>query len=51
MWRSLEDKNRSEEELQRLAEEEQPGGFITDLLKNFEITTPVSTHRKIVSNL
>jgi Fe-S-cluster-containing dehydrogenase component len=32
MWRSLEDKDTSEEELQRRAEEEQPGGFIADLL-------------------
>ncbi len=32
MWRTLEDKNTDPEALQRLAEEEQPGGFITDLL-------------------
>ena len=32
MWRSLEDKDRDPEELQRLAEEEKPGGFVTDLL-------------------
>jgi molybdopterin-containing oxidoreductase family iron-sulfur binding subunit len=32
MWRTLEDKNTDPEELQKLAEEEQPGGFITDLL-------------------
>lgn len=32
MWRSLEDKNTDPEVLQRLAEEEQPGGFVTDLL-------------------
>ncbi|MFW2389757.1 MAG: 4Fe-4S dicluster domain-containing protein [Polyangiales bacterium] len=32
MWRSLEDKNRDAEELRTLAEEEKPGGFITDLL-------------------
>ena len=32
MWRTLEDKNTDAEELQKLAEEEQPGGFITDLL-------------------
>jgi molybdopterin-containing oxidoreductase family iron-sulfur binding subunit len=32
MWRTLEDKNTEPEELQKLAEEEQPGGFITDLL-------------------
>ena len=32
MWRSLEDKNRAPEELQKLAEAEQPGGFVADLL-------------------
>jgi len=32
MWRTLEDRNRNQEELKQLAEEEQPGGFITDLL-------------------
>ena len=32
MWRSLEDKAAEPAELQKLAEEEQPGGFITDLL-------------------
>ena len=32
MWRTLEDKNAEPEELQKLAQEEQPGGFITDLL-------------------
>ncbi len=32
MWRTLEDKERDAEELGRLAEEEQPGGFVTDLL-------------------
>jgi molybdopterin-containing oxidoreductase family iron-sulfur binding subunit len=32
MWRSLEDKARSADELTQLAQEEQPGGFITDLL-------------------
>ncbi len=32
MWRTLEDKNAGPEDLKRLAEEEQPGGFITDLL-------------------
>ena len=32
MWRTLEDKNTDSEELKKLAEEEQPGGFITDLL-------------------
>jgi molybdopterin-containing oxidoreductase family iron-sulfur binding subunit len=32
MWRTLEDKNTSAEELKRLAEEEKPGGFVTDLL-------------------
>ena len=32
MWRSLEDKTAEPAELQKLAEEEQPGGFITDLL-------------------
>jgi Fe-S-cluster-containing dehydrogenase component len=32
MWRTLEDKNSNLEELKKLAEEEQPGGFITDLL-------------------
>ena len=32
MWRSLEDKALPEEELTKLAQEEQPGGFITDLL-------------------
>ena len=32
MWRTLEDKNRDSNELHQLAEEEQPGGFITDLL-------------------
>jgi len=32
MWRTLEDKNSDPEELQKLAEKEQPGGFITDLL-------------------
>jgi len=32
MWRTLEDKNTDPEELQKLAEEERPGGFITDLL-------------------
>jgi molybdopterin-containing oxidoreductase family iron-sulfur binding subunit len=32
MWRTLEDKNTSPEELKRLAEEESPGGFVTDLL-------------------
>ncbi len=32
MWRTLEDKNRQPEELQKLAEEEKPGGFVTDLL-------------------
>ena len=33
IWRTLEDKNRAEDELNELAEEEQPGGFITDLLR------------------
>jgi Fe-S-cluster-containing dehydrogenase component len=32
MWRTLEDKDRDPQEQQRLAEEEHPGGFITDLL-------------------
>ena len=32
MWRTLEDKNTDPEDLQKLAEEEQPGGFVTDLL-------------------
>ena len=32
MWRTLEDKNTDPEELKRLAEEEKPGGFVTDLL-------------------
>ncbi len=32
MWRTLEDKNTDTEELQKLAQEEQPGGFVTDLL-------------------
>ena len=32
MWRSLEDKARAADELTKLAQEEQPGGFITDLL-------------------
>ena len=32
MWRSLEDKNTAPEELERIAEEEQPGGFMNDLL-------------------
>jgi len=32
MWRTLEDKDRSPEELKRLAEEESPGGFVTDLV-------------------
>ena len=32
MWRSLEDKALGAEELTKLAQEEQPGGFITDLL-------------------
>ena len=32
MWRTLEDKNTDPKELQKLAEEEKPGGFITDLL-------------------
>jgi len=32
MWRTLEDKNADPKDLQKLAEEEQPGGFITDLL-------------------
>ena len=32
MWRTLDDKNTDPEELDRLAGEEQPGGFITDLL-------------------
>ena len=32
MWRTLEDKNSNPEELKRLAEEEKPGGFVTDLL-------------------
>jgi hypothetical protein len=32
MWRTLEDKNTDPEELQRLAEEESPGGFVTDLV-------------------
>jgi Fe-S-cluster-containing dehydrogenase component len=32
MWRTLEDKNKGPEELKQLAEEEQPGGFVTDLL-------------------
>jgi molybdopterin-containing oxidoreductase family iron-sulfur binding subunit len=32
MWRTLEDKNAEPEELQKLAQEEQPGGFMTDLL-------------------
>jgi len=32
MWRTLEDKDRSPEELNRLAEEESPGGFVTDLV-------------------
>ncbi|MEM7433966.1 MAG: 4Fe-4S dicluster domain-containing protein [Myxococcota bacterium] len=33
MWRSLDDKARSAEELNRLAEEEQPGGFMGDLVE------------------
>ena len=32
MWRNLEDKNIDPDELNRLAEEERPGGFVTDLL-------------------
>ena len=32
MWRSLEDKNTDPEELKKLAEAEQPGGFVRDLL-------------------
>ena len=32
MWRTLEDKNAEPAELEKLAQEEQPGGFITDLL-------------------
>jgi molybdopterin-containing oxidoreductase family iron-sulfur binding subunit len=32
MWRTLEDKHSNPDELKKLAEEEQPGGFITDLL-------------------
>ncbi len=32
MWRSLEDKDRAADELTAMAQEEQPGGFITDLL-------------------
>ena len=32
MWRTLEDKERDFDELQQLAEEESPGGFVTDLL-------------------
>ena len=32
MWRTLEDKNASPEELKSRAEEEKPGGFVTDLL-------------------
>jgi Fe-S-cluster-containing dehydrogenase component len=32
MWRTLEDKGSDRDELQKLAEAEQPGGFITDLL-------------------
>jgi len=32
MWRTLEDKDRATDELTELAQEEQPGGFITDLL-------------------
>ncbi|MGB5195281.1 MAG: molybdopterin oxidoreductase, partial [Polyangiales bacterium] len=32
MWRTLEDKNTDPDELKRLAEEEKPGGFVTDLL-------------------
>ena len=32
MWRTLEDKNTDPAELQKLAEEEKPGGFITELL-------------------
>ncbi len=32
MWRSLEDKALGAEELTKLAQEEQPGGFLTDLL-------------------
>ena len=32
MWRTLEDKDRDPEEQRKLAEEERPGGFITDLL-------------------
>jgi Fe-S-cluster-containing dehydrogenase component len=32
MWRTLDDKNTDADELKKLAEAEQPGGFITDLL-------------------
>ena len=32
MWRSLEDKSRSREQLQKLAEVEQPGGFVKGLV-------------------
>ncbi len=32
MWRTLEDKSTDPEELTRLAQEEKPGGFVTDLL-------------------
>ncbi|UCH29314.1 MAG: 4Fe-4S dicluster domain-containing protein [Myxococcales bacterium] len=32
MWRTLEDKNTDPAELQKMAEEEKPGGFVTDLL-------------------
>ena len=32
VWRTLEDKSADPEDLRTLAQEEQPGGFLTDLL-------------------
>jgi molybdopterin-containing oxidoreductase family iron-sulfur binding subunit len=39
MWRTLEDKNRSRDELKQLAEEESPGGFVTDLVSPKQLVT------------
>ncbi len=39
MWRSLEDKNTDPEGLKKLAEEEQPGGFVGDLVAPASLVT------------
>ncbi|MDH3728299.1 MAG: 4Fe-4S dicluster domain-containing protein, partial [Myxococcales bacterium] len=39
MWRSLEDKNTDPETLKKLAEEEQPGGFVRDLVAPASLVT------------